>query len=1063
MVIKTTLIQRPNGFVRLDILIAIFFLVGIATFYFYSEKTDPAVILTSKQVMTLFDQFSKEVTPVFNRRCSGCHGIIKEEFADLKKAFNSQGLLRWGVDEGGLLSSQDLCQSAYEVCTKGYGEDKKIIFPIDYRNDAVVSPLLRSTLAKTYSGAVHPEIFSSPDDPDFQTLHRWVSKEIEARPHPAPVPENEAERFFAEKVSPILVRKTCFGCHGPLAFNDLKLDPGIPIYPDRFTVDLHHKNRMAMLGNVTRMVHLWGDVEQSKQLLKNIPIEQGGIFHKGGNQFFEKGDPDYQVMLRWLQMEAENARKNTGADLGDPTGIIFVRRPANTPERYFEDDSFLPGGDLIWLKEGQELNLTASLHTDKVDIRSPDVSYDAKSVLFVMRTHLDRPFNIWELELSSGKARQLTFSRDPAINYMDPIYIPDPDDETGNQLDQVCLCFVSNKEGQWCQSSPGDILGEAERGTVTSIFDKQRNEKDETFSGAIIRIVRGTNNGEERIIQSQQSGTLVFDRPMPLPCDSTTHYIIKTPSRMAAKYDAYRMRLAMPGKERKIFNSSMKRMTYSASQIRRPHMRSDGEIMFTALRTGWQDGRPFYNGAIFRTHIDGSNFHTHNGNRSGIPIHGDNHEMPNGLEVRIGQNADSWWGGMLLLSDHQFGPTIEIENPLDNLDHPYRHGRKPDHAMFSFVPGWISLDKDAECRGISPGGAYRHVYPMPDGSLVVAYAQGPLDLHDPDISPNFNIIRLVPEPSFHSQNGFKAGSFRREVISSGPDAELWPRPVVARLKEPVKMKLKLQTSLYGEPENIQGFFGYPSGTPSVLQIFDLILLDSFFEQATPVGVRHLAAPVCNSCNELTPEIEQVHFARIIGIKPQQKGERIEQRYIIAEAPIEADGSFYLQIPSEVSFDIQSLNAMRMSLRSPNRWLYSHPGEKHTLSIPRILYAQTCSGCHGGITGKPQDTLRKPDAITSASRTKAIFRNISTKHLFNQNAFITGYVTFATGHNDSILRANRAHYKLHSTFHFMTVFFYNTMITCLVRFSFTTVNNDKINRLFADEFHIGREHTSTHPQ
>ena len=72
----------------------------------------------------------------------------------------------------------------------------------------------------------------------------------------------------------------------------------------------------------------------------------------------------------------------------------------------------------------------------------------------------------------------------------------------------------------------------------------------------------------------------------------------------------------------------------------------------------------------------------------------------------------------------------------------------------------------------------------------------------------------------------------------------------------------------------------------------------------------------------------------------------------------------------MSFDIQSLNAEGMALRFPHRWLYCHPGEKHTLSIPRTLFAQTCSGCHGGFTGSPSDTLRRPDVITSASRTLA---------------------------------------------------------------------------------------------
>jgi mono/diheme cytochrome c family protein len=97
-----------------------------------------------------------------------------------------------------------------------------------------------------------------------------------------------------------------------------------------------------------------------------------------------------------------------------------------------------------------------------------------------------------------------------------------------------------------------------------------------------------------------------------------------------------------------------------------------------------------------------------------------------------------------------------------------------------------------------------------------------------------------------------------------------------------------------------------------------------------------------------------------------------RRYVIAEVPVEEDGSFHVAIPAQVGFDIQSLNADRMALRSPNRWLYALPGEKHTLSIPRLLYTQTCGGCHGTLSGKRTHTFGRPDAITSASRALAVW-------------------------------------------------------------------------------------------
>ena len=323
--------------------------------------------------------------------------------------------------------------------------------PIDHANPPLASPLLREPLATMHSGSLHPEIFATLDDPDLKTFTQWVEMEIAADPEqPQPLAEG-AEQFFAHKVVPILSRKTCFGanCHGPMAFMDLRLDPGLPALAARFTGDIHRANRMAMLGKATRLVNLAGDIEQSKQLLKNIPLEQGGIVHKGGNNFFEKGDPDYEVLRRWLELESAEMSRRVGVPLdGQSQGIVFVRRPRATPERFFEDGEFLPGADLIWQRGEEEINLTAALHPEgPADIRAPSVSYDARQVAFAMRRTAEEPFNIWELQLDSRRARQLTFSTEPGVHFLDPLYVPDPDDKSGDDLTRVCLVMTSNLAG----------------------------------------------------------------------------------------------------------------------------------------------------------------------------------------------------------------------------------------------------------------------------------------------------------------------------------------------------------------------------------------------------------------------------------------------------------------------------------------------------------------------------------------------------------------------------------------------------------------------------------------
>ena len=972
--------QRRMLLLVFSLLLAIVVVLAYAGF-----ARDPAGTHSSAKAITMvtspenrFEFFCHQVVPILDRRCGNCHGVTRDAYGFLEKEPSTRVLLRWITDESGRIVDEEHLRLAYDRCTTDRDEGDKHLKPIDHANPVLASPLLRDPLATTYSGNHHPEVFAALEDPDLVTLSKWISLEIAANPHPSKPLTGKAERFFANNVVPILNRKTCFGsnCHGQMAFMDLRLDSGIPALTERFTTEIHRANHQAMLGEATRLVNLVGDVEQSKQLLKNIPVGQGGILHKGGNHFFTKGDPDYQVLKHWLELESADKSRRVGFPIdGRLRGIVFVRRPPGTPERFFEDTHFLPGGDLFWSRDGKEVNLTAALHPNSpADIRAPSVSYDATRVAFAMRCGEEEPFNIWELQLESGIARQLTFSTDADVHFLEPLYVPDPDDESGNDLTRVCLVMTSNVAQQWCQSSPDGYLGEAEEGSALAIIDHQLTQRAGTFADQSVQIVRGTNVGEQRRIVRHEPGILVVDRPFSQACDSTTHYVISTTSRMAPKFDGYRMRVALEGNERDIFHQTLQQMSFSASQIRRPSMRSTGEIVFTALRTGWQDSRPLFNGTLFRTHVDGSNVHIHNGSRSGVPIFADNRELPNGLEIRIGRDADSWWGGMLMLSDHQFGPSIEPDNPLDNLDHPYQSGT-PNSSQQRFFPGWVSLDEKVRCRGVSPGGVYRDPYPLPDGSLLVAFAKGPLDLDDPNATPNFDILKLTPDPAFQAADGTGPGSFKRQLLIGGSQSELWPRPVVVRLKEPVHKKLKLQEDLFGPPTRVRDFVGYPAGTPAVLKLFDLPLLDSFFEQIAPTGQHHLAVPQCPSCGKSTPSLGHVRSVRLIGSYPQHEGDiGPPDRFMIAEIPLAEDGSFYAELPSKTSFDVQSLNSEGMALRSPHRWLYCHPGEQHTLSIPRTLFAQTCSGCHGGFTGNSVDTLRRPDVISSASRTLAIWNS-----------------------------------------------------------------------------------------
>lgn len=446
-------------------------------------------------------------------------------------------------------------------------------------------------MVNQYSGGEpHPEVFANPNEEDFKSLLAWVSGEQLFREIPLVELTNE-EAYFADKIVPILERKTCFGCHLPTSFNDLKLDPGIPALEGRYTAGIHRKNRRAMLGDNIQLVNLSGEVRQSRQILKNIPVVEGGIHHKGGNQFLKTGDPDYLHLVEWLSREKKRTEAIVDHKLGEVGGYVFVRRSSPLPQRFFEDDDFRPGSELVFRKtDGEELILSAQLgQAELLDIRAPEVSFDGTSVAFEVRNSSADPINIWEVNLITREARQLTFSSDPKIHFREPLYIAKSVWGKNVDVDDVALVFMSNRAGGTAVLKSAYLVGETEAGSANEIVDLERTEKSNCFEGRTVEILDGANAGEVRQVASNGDGRIRVKRSFSHPIRKHVHYALIDEERVGSRYDLYRMDLALKGTERDAF-ARIHQLTHSIDGIRRPTRRSSGEIMFTLIREGWQGG-----------------------------------------------------------------------------------------------------------------------------------------------------------------------------------------------------------------------------------------------------------------------------------------------------------------------------------------------------------------------------------------------------------------------------------------------------------------------------------------
>ncbi len=565
------------------------------------------------------------------------------------------------------------------------------------------------------------EVFDTAEDPDYQKLVEWVKIENETNGNTTDK-RSPAERFFGEEVLPIYARNNCLSpaCH---IFNHSSFFPdvGLPAksldqpISERFSQEQVSYNRLTSKGLIQKIAYLQGDVEQSRVLKKNIPIDKGGIIHRGGNDQFFTGpeDPEYQTIKKWLEMEREQSVSKLKinqvpveeADVGRIQGVVFVRTKTNNHRKYLDVGKYLPGGDLFVqpLLEGETLetatqeaiNLTAQFHEgQEADVREPDVRYDGRAVLFSMRIGEEDNLNVYEIELDDNlnyvadSFRRITygekFINGIKVHYTDPTYVPDSSDTAafigGFNLEKADMVYVSNRAGDVIQSVERGTLGEADGGTTTEIWDHDRPELDGDFVGMRIYIVDGANKGEWRTITGfknelftkKRLSYLTVDKPFPVAIDNSSIYVIEKPEAtqpgFLPSYSMYGQRSPQRGKEEQMFDATVSRITYGVAQEMDLSVRSTGEVFFSGQRAFMDKyDRPIFNIGSMRRHLDTRfSFPTHHGNRSQVLLYADTQEMPDGLSAHVGMDPDNLWeGGNLSVSDHQLGPGLEARNPHD--------------------------------------------------------------------------------------------------------------------------------------------------------------------------------------------------------------------------------------------------------------------------------------------------------------------------------------------------------------------------------------------------------------
>ncbi|MCY9864945.1 hypothetical protein OTK49_20735 [Vibrio coralliirubri] len=925
------------------------------------------------------------VKSVLEGDCSSCHGIQESNY----QAFVDDGRqshFYYPVDVAGKITDESITKE------KIFGADKvSMIEPAKYSN------FLRVPMVKDYGGLAHKglDIYFSPDDPNYMVLESWIDEEI-SKANVVPPAQSEALEYFEKEVVPVMERNGCYmsSCHSDLSFSDLKLKAPMP--DGELTRDMLEYNRKAMLGLVTRFANLAGDFNQSRIITKNIPIDEGGVHQRGGNNMFFTGfdDPDVEILRNWMKKEQAELLKTLHMDgekltiddlSGVEKGVVFIRGELHQPRKFFDLEKFYGGSNIFFVtKDGIEKQLTSY---ENAEIQSLDVSYDAKAVVFSMRKSANDGFRIYELSLDTNEIRQLStaphaLQDGTVIHHVDPTYKTGHKD--ANNLSDADISFASNEAGNYVQSEQWALIGEADNtSTELVITDLDRHEKADTYTGRKIHFVSGANKGETRIIKEHKKNQLILDAPLPIKADLTTIYEIERskPSYLPA-YNIYTFSADN-------FEESLHRITWNSTQNRKPTMRTSGALFTTTLKNlGYQDDKPTFSGAIFRLEAGGWDFHPHGAERGRFPLHTDSRELPNGLEVRLAHDPRGLWsGGTVVMHDHALGVLTEPNNPNDLLLTTDEMTQK-DEVTFSSLPRFIAeqviVDKTTHYTGYSEAGAYRDPYPMPDGSIMVSFTDKPVDHLDPNSNPDWDLYKVVFDSSPHNNDRLNAGTFKRIQLagSSVGKAEYNARPVVVRLQENRARAIHDQKFVANVDKALtNGFKQAPKGSHSEIEIYDVPMWFGILMNPAQVGERHLP--------------DDVKYVRFLQVMPDKKSDLVsveaddpysttnkiglhKRKLIIAEAPIEADSSAYIQLPTNVGWTFQALDKDKRALFSFQREYFTQEGEKFTQAIPRSRFPTRCAGCHGALTGNPSDSFGEPDLYTAASNVMATYNSVEKK-------------------------------------------------------------------------------------
>jgi hypothetical protein len=243
-----------------------------------------------------------------------------------------------------------------------------------------------------------------------------------------------------------------------------------------------------------------------------------------------------------------------------------------------------------------------------------------------------------------------------------------------------------------------------------------------------------------------------------------------------------------------------------------------------------------------------------------------------------------------------------------------------EHATFTILTPDVPTSNDP-----SPAGRYREPNVLPDGRIIVSYADGPVgDLNEmSETAPNFGIYVFDPKTG---KNQLVYNDRTMWSLGVTPVATRVEPPVIGSLQNVVDSSIPARigsvnvhtTSLQ---ENVDGaeFTQTPLST-ALQSAVKVRVIEGFSSEAAP-GVT------------------------MFGLTMH------EGAAVLGEVPVQNDGSWLANIPPYLPVHLQPIDKFGLAIRSQGLWIQGMPGEN-----------RRCVGCHESRTGQGAPTLGQNPTI-----------------------------------------------------------------------------------------------------